>query len=248
MGEGGAGRPAARAIVPPAEPSDSAISGAKLTAHRSEGVPTSNARPIDGDWANLATAPTLLLTPIEVADTDDSATTSRIATPPAMSVEGQPWFRSGTTVPPPSMRPMGGSLAPPRVERPPNPRILKIVAGVIAACLFIVAVAGMKLLYKRVRTPDVTRAPIEESSPPTGLATGDLTRTPPSAPENARPAELPPTAPESATLAGAGAVPTAPAAEAPRRATPVRASPARGATKSPTRRAPAPKKTGRGAH
>ena len=116
MGERGAGRPAARAIVPPTQPSDSAISGAKLTAHRSEGVPTGSARPIDGDWANLATAPTLLLKPIAGADTDDSASTSRIATPPAMSVEGQPWFMPGTTVPPPMMRPMAGSLAPPPVE------------------------------------------------------------------------------------------------------------------------------------
>jgi hypothetical protein len=143
---------------------------------------------------------------------------------------------------------MVGSLAPPPAERLPNPRILKIVAGVIAACLFIVAVAGIKLLYQRVRTPDVTRAPSEESNPRTGSATGDLAKTPPSVPENAQPAEVPPPASESATLGGTGSAPTAPAAEAPRRTTPVRANPARGATKSPTRRVPLPKKTGRGAH
>jgi len=246
MGENGAGRPAARAIVPPADESDSAISIAKLAPPRSEVAPAYAAPPPQGEWAQLATAPTLLLTPAEPANTDDAASTSRIATPPPTAVDEQPWFKTGTTVAPPAMRPMSESLVPPPVRKPPNPRVLKVVGGVLAACLFIVAVAGLKLIYKHFRAPTATQTPSEESTSRTMVAAVDLAQPPQYTPETARPADLPPTAPESAAP---GTAPTAAQqAEATRRTTRVRPSPTRVTTKTTTRRAPAPKKTGRGTH
>src|SRR5690349_7131746 len=154
MSDSGAGRPAARAIAPPADPSHGGdLSGPRLATARSEAPTTTPGRPIATDWA-MATAPTLLLKPVDGESddaastsriptvppmTDDTASTSRIPTsPPTAGLEEQPWFKTGTTMPPPSIRPPGESMMP-APRKPPNPRVLKIVYGVIAACLFIVA-------------------------------------------------------------------------------------------------------------
>jgi hypothetical protein len=177
----------------------------------------------------------------------DAASTSRIATPAPSRLEEQPWFKTGTTVAPPSMRPMGESLAPAPVRKPPNPRVYKIVGGVIAACLFIVAVAGFKLIYRRLHAPATAQAPSGESTPRPGLATSELAGTPPSAPEGTRPADQAQEAPESALPGGAPTAPGTPPEAAPR-TTPVRSSPspARVTPRTTPRHAPVPKKTGKG--
>jgi hypothetical protein len=245
MADSGAGRPAARAIVPPPDPSHSNISGARLAAPRSEPLPASAAHPNDSDWMHLATAPTLLLTPTDRGD-DDTASTSRIATAPPMAVEHQPWFRTGTTVAPPSMRPMGESRAPAPLRDLPNPRVLKLVAGVLAVCVFIVAVAGLKIVYKRLHAPAAAPTLAEGSTLVAPPVTADLARAAPSPPVGTAIAELPRMTPEPAVPIAA---PIAPATKADAHRTPsVRTSPPRTTTKTTTRRSPAPKKTGRGTH
>ncbi|HMI85829.1 MAG TPA: hypothetical protein VK550_17150 [Polyangiaceae bacterium] len=247
MDDPGAGHPAARAMVRPPEPSEDNLSGARLTASLSEGLPVSAAHPVQADWAQLAAAPTLLLTPVDPVDTD-AASTSRIATPPATALEEQPWFRTGTTVAPPSMRPTGESMAPSPMRKPPNPRVLKAVACVIATCIFIVAIAGLKLLYQRISAPSAAPRPSEETTARTVLATANLGKATGSGPESAPLAEQPTSASESN-------VPSAPPTAATetglaRRARPVRPSPtpARGTSRTTTRRAPATKKTTRATH
>jgi cytoskeletal protein RodZ len=171
--------------------------------------------------------------------TDDTASTSRIPTsPPMAGLEEQPWFKTGTTMPPPSMRPSGESMMP-APRKPPNPRVLKIVFGVIAGCLFIVAIAGVKLVYKRVTAPPAPAATAETSAPKTALA--EPTKTPSS--ENAPAASPPPSAPEPAPAAA----PVAATAESAQRAA-VRSTTPRAPAKTTTRRAPAPKKPVRGTH
>jgi hypothetical protein len=236
MGENGAGHPAARAMAPPGRSSESGISTAKIATPRPYATPASITRPVDGDWAKLATAPTLMLTPN--SEGDDAASTSRIATPAPMAAEDQPWFRTGTTVPPPSMRSTGDPLEPPPVRQGPNPLVFKLVAGgVIAACLFIVTLAGAKVLYKRVRAPAAT-ATTELATPPTVVATADLPGPAPRAAEGTSPVDPVPAAPEPA--------PTAAPAEAAPRATPVRSSPSpTRVTKPAPRRPPVPKKPAR---
>lgn len=237
MGDSGAGRPAARAIAPPPT-DDRDLSGARLTTARSEGAPAAVGHAVEADWASFATAPTLLLTPPDTSDVDDVASTSRIATTPPKATEEQPWFKSGTTLPPPTMRPMGDSVAPQPLRKLPNPRVLKAVSGVIAVCLLIVAVAGLKLLYKRIQTPAAGPTPSAESNSPK-VATADLAQTPPSGVESAP-------APEMARPASTAA--TSVQAESAPRAAVARPTPPRTSTKATPRRAPLPKKTGRGTH
>ncbi|MET0593307.1 MAG: transmembrane domain-containing protein [Polyangiaceae bacterium] len=223
------------------------MSGAKLVAPRAEANATSTAesgaialepsapeRTGNGQGGELATAPTLLITPREPANDDNegNASTSRIVTPPAMAADPA-WFRSGNTVPPPSMRPPAES-APTLVEqRAPNPRVVKIVGGVIGACLFIVAVASVKILYQRAASAG-TRAPQETTS----------TAVQPSQPEPApaplaeapkaadQPAPSQPSAPPAAPAAVAHTTTHAAPAHGP--------SPARVTPKPAPRRAPAP--------
>jgi len=256
MSNDGAGHPAARAIAPPPDSIDGDVSGARLTPARLDGVPSGPAHPAEASWA-MATAPTLLLKPVDGADddaastsriptvppTDDAASTSRIPTAPPAGLEEQPWFRSGATVPPPSMRPMGESVAP-APRNPPNPRVLKTVFGVIAGCLLIVALASVKLVYQRLRAPAVPTSSQESGAPVAAMAVPDKTLPPA---ESTRP-DPKPAEPESAAAA------TAPAAAAQpddsHAATPARATPShvRTTTKTTTRRAPTPKKPARGTH
>ena len=248
MADSGAGHPAARALVPPSDLSDGDSSGARLAAPRSEGPPPSATHPNESDWMRLATAPTLLLTPAGHPD-DDAASTSRIATPPAMAVEDQPWFRTGTTVAPPSMRPMGASVVPPPVRKAPSPRVLKLVAGVIALCVFIVAVAGLKVAYKRLHSPTAVLTPAQGSTLPAPPLTADTARAAPSPPSALVAAVLAEPAQTASEPAAQGiAPPTSATKPEPRRTPSVRTSPTRTTTKTTTRRAPAPKKTGRGTH
>ena len=253
MGDDGTGRPAARAYAPPPDPQRGDLSGPRLAAPRSEGPPTTPARPVGTDWA-LATAPTLLLKPVDESDdaastsriptvppmTDDAVSTARIPTaPPTAGGEEQPWFKTGTTLPPPSMRPSGESIAPAPERRPPNPRVLKVVFGVIAGCLFIVAIACIKLVYKRVRGTEAQTSSGESSAPKVALAEPAKTSPPPSTAAT----EPPPSAPEPTAAAGTAAA-SAPS-ESAHRAAPVRSSP-RTTTKTTTHRAPVPKKPVRG--
>jgi hypothetical protein len=235
MGDNVARRPATDAIVPPSETSGSDISGARLTPFPSEAAPASATHPVEGDWTSLATAPTLLLTPTDGAGAADALKTSPIAALPLVPPDGPPWFRTGATVRPPSMRPIAESVAPLPARQPPNPRVLKVVFGVIAGCLFIVAAAGLKLIYKRFQTP-ATPAASEVAAPPPIAAT-DLAKPSPAPDTTAD--EHPPAIPASATRAPA---------EATRRAAPVQKSPVRTTTKATTRRTAPPKKTVRGTH
>lgn len=238
MADSGARHQAARAMVTPTDTSDSDVSGARLAATQSEGQPPSAAHPVEADWSRLATAPTLLLTPTDRALGDEAASTSRIATPPAMAApEEQPWFRTGTTVAPPSMGSAGESLAPPPVRKPPNPRVLKIVSGVIAACLLIVALAGLKLVYKRLRAPAPTISPVEESSLRAPAVTAVVAPT--SSPPTEAPAPVASPGPAAQGATPAAAMPSA-------RTAPVRATAPRTPAKTTTHRAPAPKKATRG--
>ena len=237
MGDKGAGQPAARAIEPPAEPGDGDSSGARIAAHRAEDAAASTAHSVE-DWVRLATAPTLLLTPAE-HPVAAPASTSRIVAAPATTVEEPPLAGTGAALPPRSMRPMAESVAPAPLRRPPNPRVLKAVFGVIAGCLFIVALAGAKLLYRRWQAPASLPATAGESTLP-AVATTALTEPPAIAPENARAAEHPPSAPQS-PAPGAGTTAT-------RRIAPARPTPGRAVTKATPRRAPAPKKSVRGTH
>ena len=232
-------------------PSEGAMSGAKLVAPRSETGPGSpsesgavalpkeqgaSERTGDGQWGELATAPTLLITPREAAndDGDDSAaSTTRIATPAATPADPA-WFRSGNTVPPPSMRPPAESAPTLAEKRAPNPRVVKIVGGVIGACLFIVAVASVKILYQRAaaagtRAPEeATSASLQASKPePVAVAAPPA----PTAAEKTAPSE--PTARPAAPAAAQTTTHAAPA-HAP--------SPARVTPKSAPRRAPVTKK------
>ena len=214
MGENGAWRTAAQATVPPIDPDDSTISATQLTASRSAGAPTSTASPTETDWAHMATAPTLLATPVESAAFREASTTSPSA-PPTTLREGA------------------------HARRPPSPRVLRLVAGIIAACVLIVVTAGAKLLYQCFRAPPATPALVETS--PSPAMTADLTPAAPAALGGVQAAELSPRAPGSAPTG------TAAPTEAAHRTTTVRPSPARPATKTTTR-VPPPKKTGRGAH
>lgn len=245
-----AGRPAARAIAPPPDPKPGDLSGPRLAAARSEAPATTPGRPLATDWA-MATAPTLLLKPVDgesddAASTsriptappmpDDSASTSRIPTsPPTTGLEEQPWFKTGTTMPPPSMRPMAGESIAPAPRRPPNPRVLKVVFGVIAGCLFIVAIAAIKLVSKKASAPAVAASTETSSAPKVALAE----------PAKALPPENPPSA-VPPPAAQEQPPPPAPA-ETAQHAAPARPTPApRTTTKTTTHRAPAPKKPVRG--
>lgn len=241
------GQPA-YALKPPTA-SEGAVSGAKLVTQR-PGIaplpppPPSQSGPIavaasapsaepkgNAQWGELGTAPTLLLTPREDADEGESGvSTTRIATPPAMAADPA-WFRSGNTVPPPSMRPPADSAPTVAEKRPPNPRVVKIVGGVIGACLFIVAVASVKLLYQRAASAG-TRDEAAASS-----ARVEATA---SAPALANPA---PEVPHAVAAApSAPPPPAAPAAAAPAHAAhaaPAHApTPARVTPKAAPRRAP----------
>jgi hypothetical protein len=188
------------------------------------------------------------------APLEDWASTARIATtsnaPPAqangaavtpsMMPPGDPaWFRSGNTLPPPSMRPMAESLSPPAARTPPNPRVMRIVGGVIAVCLFIVAIAGIKILSQRSRAPASPNAESKTSNA--------ATVEPPAAPRVAAPVEPPPAAPAPEANNVAASATAVPAAVAPARTT-NRATPARATAKPATHRAPVTKKVGRNGH
>jgi hypothetical protein len=236
-------RATVRAIAPPPDSSDSDGSGARLTSPRSAAQPASAAHPVEADWTSLATAPTLLLTPINAADENDAAIASGTATAPPAALEDQPWFKTGATVAPPSMQPAGETLAPPPVRNPPNPRVLKLVSAVIAACLLIVALAGLKVLYKKLQSPAPAQMRDEKSMVRTTAATADLAPATPSASEHSARAELPRPAPEP-TAQGTTATPAA--RSDPRRSAPARTTPPRPSTKTTTHRAPAPKKATHG--
>jgi ribonuclease E len=237
MSESGAGRPAARAITPPHDSSEGdAVSTARLVTPMAERVPESVGCSAEGDWASFGTAPTLLLTQPQHAN-GENAGPSPAMVPPTM-LEEQPWFRTGTTVAPPSMRPPAESVAPSPVRHSPNARVLKIVAGVLAGCLLIVAVAGVKLLYLRIRGPVPTPAPTAQPTVPVAPAVVAEPAAPaPSAPERTKGnlGEAQTAAPSSAQ-----ASPPAPVTRtAPARSSP---APARTTTKPATRRAPVTKK------
>jgi hypothetical protein len=231
-------RPAPYAIVPPVDAAAGAVSTARLVTPRAERLPEPAGRLAQEVGADFGTAPTLLLTPSGPTHGENGGASTAV-TPP----DEQPWFRSGTTVRPPSMRPPVDSAAPPPLRNAPNPRVLNIVAGIIASCLFIVAAAGAKVLYLGLRGPIATPATTTESTspgtqavaadPPTSapfareLATGGLG-------EPARRPIAPSSAPPSATPPMART--TAP------RPSP---SPTRVTTKPSTRRVPVSKKVGR---
>ncbi|HMJ54717.1 MAG TPA: hypothetical protein VK540_21695 [Polyangiaceae bacterium] len=226
MGDNGGGSPAARALAPPsASAGEGAISGARLATPRSQEMPASIARPGDGesvaspaaegDWATFATAPTLLATPREAAHGNDVA--------------------------PPSMRPPAESAATSPLRAPPDPRVVKIVAGVIGACLLIVVVAGAKLFYQKVHASNVVPAPIEgPSAPVTPPATADRANLAQSASENAS-ARDPQHEAETTTPSNATPSSSATGAEATRR-TPAHSSPRPTRVTAKPRRAPVPKK------
>ena len=201
-----------------------------------EQVPELPGRTAEGDWVSFGTAPTLLLAPLRPINGENGMASPTATAPTAL--EEQPWFKTGTTVPPPSMRPMAESVSPPAVRNAPNPRVLKIVAGVIAGCLFIVAVAGVKVLYLRIRGPVAVPAPTAELAAPVAPSVVDPTSAPPAAPERAK-SDLGETAPPTAAAGG-----QPPAAAPATRVAPTRSTsaPARAPTKPATRRAPAPKK------
>ena len=207
-------------------------------------------------WGEFATAPTLLLTPRDDAEadeaastsrmftpstSDDAASTSRIATPSTPPLEQQPWYRTGTTVPPPSMRPPAESA--PAVRPAPSPRVLKIVAGVIGGCLFIVAIAGAKVLYKWSTTPAVapiaTTATLAHPAAPPSAVTA-----PPAAPPESTAVAATPTATREAPAAPAAATPSPEF----RRSTPPRTTTTRTPAKTAPRRAPTTKKVVKSTH
>jgi hypothetical protein len=191
--------PGARALSPIDERNDDAVSGARISTPRSPGMPPSTAHPsqpadaalasvssqntaplpevasqrppLNGDWGQLAMARTVLLSPTDERE-ETSASASHVVTPSTRPIDGPIWFRSGNTVPPPSMRPVADSAALPSERKPPNPRVLKIVGGVLAVCLTIVAVAGLKVLYLRLRAPVATAAPTTELLPAAAAAAG----------------------------------------------------------------------------
>jgi hypothetical protein len=241
MSDSGARRPAARAMPPhlPHNPTEGAVSAPRLVRPTTEQMPESVHRSADGDWASFSTAPTLLLTQPRPVD-GENASPSAAVTPPA-ALEEQPWFRSGTTLPPPSMRPPAESVAPPPVRNPPNPRVVKIVGGVIAACLLIVAIAGVKVLYLRIRGPVAAPEPTAQPMAPVPHAM------------MAEPAGATPTASQRTRSDEPAPPATAPSSAQPSAAIPVTRSaltrsipaPARTTTKPATRRAPATKKVGR---
>jgi hypothetical protein len=218
-----------RPIAPPAPLHSGPV--AVAPSHARSGEPTG-----DGQWGELATAPTLLLAPRENAGEGEAVSTTRIATPAAMAADPA-WFRSGNTMPPPSMRPPADSTPTIAEKRPPNPRVVKVVGGVIGACLFIVAVASVKLLYQRAASAG-TRDEATASS-----AQIEAARVAP-APATA----TPPQAPEAQGAAAPSAVPAPPAAIAAPGPTAVHAAPARApsparvTTKPAPRRAPVTKK------
>jgi hypothetical protein len=232
-------RPAPYAVVPPVDATAGAGSTARLVTPRAERLPEPVGRLAEEVGADFGTAPTLLLTPTGPTDGANGGASTAV-TPP---VEEQPWFRSGTTVRPPSMRPPADSAALLAVRNGPNPRVLKLVAGVIASCLFIVAAAGAKVLYLALRGPVAApAATVESTSPGTQALAADPPTAAPVAREPAtggladpaRRATAPSSAPPSATLPMARS--TAP------RPSP---SPTRVTTKPSTRRVPVPKKVGR---
>ncbi len=239
MGDNAGGGPAQRAILPPSVTGGSDVSGARLTPRPSERMPESAVHAAEADWSSLATAPTLLLTPIDGAGADDAISTSRIATSPPIATEDQPWFRTGATLAPPSMRPTAESVAP-APPRMVNPRVLKAVFGVLAACLFIVLAAGLKLVYKRFQAPATPTT--SELLAPREVAATDVPK-PPAALESTVAAEHAP-GPPAAAPSGTTAAPV----PAVRRSAPARPSPVRTTTKVITRHAPVPKKTSRGSH
>jgi hypothetical protein len=217
-----------RPIAPPA-PLHGPVAVAPSHAH--SGEPTG-----DGQWGELATAPTLLLAPRENAGEGDPVSTTRIATPAAMAADPA-WFRSGNTMPPPSMRPPADSSPTVAEKRPPNPRVVKVVGGVIGACLFIVAVASVKLLYRAASadTRDeatASSAQIEAAR----VAPAPATAAPPQAPEaqGAAAPSAPPSPPPAVVAAPGPTVIHAAPARAP--------SPARVTPKPAPRRAPVTKK------
>jgi hypothetical protein len=233
MSESGAARPAARAITPPSDATEGAVSTARLVTPMAERVPPAVGRVADGEWATFGTAPTLLLTPpLQPGDERPDPSIAAI-------VEEKPWFKTGTTVPPPSVRPPADSVVPPALRNPPSPRVLKIVGGVIAACLCIVALAGIKVLYLRLRAPVTTSAPTEESTPAAPHATAVAPVALPAA-EGAKshldpaPAAPVPSAQPSSAGAAARTTPTRPSA-----------SPPRVTAKPSTHRAPTTKKVGK---
>jgi len=237
VSENGAPRPAARAITPQDEGSDSAVSTARLVTPMAEQVPELPGRTAEGDWASFGTAPTLLLAPLRPIS-GENGIASTVGTAPT-ALEEQPWFKTGTTVPPPSMRPMAESVAPPAVRNVPNPRVLKIVAGVIAGCLFIVAMAGVKVLYLRLRGPVAVPAPTAESAGLVAQAVVDPASVAPALPEHTK-SNLGEAPPPAAAPTGATPSPATPVTRvAPARSNP---APARAPTKPATRRVPAPKK------
>jgi hypothetical protein len=225
--------------------------------------------PVASAWGEFATAPTLLLTPPDDAETDeaasttrmyspsasdDAASTSRIATstsddaastsrivgPSTPPLEHQPWYRTGLTVPPPSMRPAAESAAP--VRNAPSPRVLKIVAGVIGGCLFIVAIAGVKVLYRAATAPAVapigTRAMLTPPADP---------RVAVAAPPNPAAAAAPSEIREAPPATAAAPTASTPAAEV-RRSTPPRTTAPRTPVKTAPRRAPVSKKVVKSTH
>jgi hypothetical protein len=220
--------------APPALTEQSVPSLAQL---RSESSAAEESQPaVASAWGEFATAPTLLLTPPGGPEPDDAASTSRIATPSAPPLEHQPWYRTGTTMPPPSMRPPAESA--PAIRNAPSPRVLKIVAGVIGGCLFIVAIAGAKILYKWATAEPIasvaeTAGPARPADPPSAVAAPPQSTAP-----AATPTEILPAAPAAAVPA------PAPAPEIHR--APARPNTPRTPVKPAPRRAPVPKKVVKG--
>jgi hypothetical protein len=181
-----------------------------------------------------------------IATGDEAASTSSIAMPSTPPLEHQPWYRTGATVPPPSMRPPAESA--PAVRNAPSPRVLKIVTGVIGGCLVIVALAGVKVFYKAATAPVVapigTRATLARPADPPSAVTAPPAPAPPAstavsaAPSEAR--EAPP------AIAAAPAA-SAPAPEVRRSATPHTTTP-RTPVKTAPRRAPVTKKVVKSTH
>jgi hypothetical protein len=118
---------------------------------------------------------------------------------------------------------------------------LKVVAGVIAACLCLVAIAGLKVLYLRMHTPAVV--PIEESAvrltPPAPSITAAT------APETAPAAAMADEKPEATAASSVASLAPATPAAAARRAAPVHAP---RVTAKPSTRRPLPKKVGKSTH
>jgi hypothetical protein len=140
------------------------------------------------------------------------------------------------------MRSPAESAATSPLRAPPDPRVLKIVAGIIGACLLIVALAGAKLFYQNVHASNVAPAPLEgPSAPVMAPATADRANTAPSASENASAGDpqhgSETTPPSNATPLSSAAT----GAEATRR-TPAHSSPRPTRVTTKPRRVPLPKK------